>query len=56
MLFGILEEDYNINLSDINPQLGDDEVKEYKKVKTTTILSKDKIFNRENRVATSISS
>lgn len=53
--FGILEEDYNINLSDINPQLGDDEVKEYKKVKTTTILSKDKIFNRENRVATSIS-
>ena len=37
--FGILEEDYNINLSDINPQLGDDEVKEYKKVKTTTLLS-----------------
>ena len=52
--FGILEEDYNINLSDINPELGDDNLKDYKKVKTTTILSKDKIFNRENRVATSI--
>jgi len=52
--FGILEEDYNINLSDINPELGDDKLKDYKKVKTTTILSKDKIFNRENRVATSI--
>jgi two-component system, OmpR family, phosphate regulon sensor histidine kinase PhoR len=52
--FGILEEDYNISLSDINPSLGDDNVKDYKQVKTTTILSKDKIFNRENRVATSI--
>ena len=52
--FGILEEDYNINLSDINPELGDDKLKDYKQVKTTTILSKDKIFNRENRVATSI--
>ncbi len=52
--FGILEEDYNINLSDINPELGNDKLKDYKKVKTTTILSKDKIFNRENRVATSI--
>ena len=52
--FGILEEDYNISLSDINPELGDENVKDYKQVKTTTILSKDKIFNRENRVATSI--
>ena len=52
--FGILEEDYNISLSDINPDLGDENVKDYKQVKTTTILSKDKIFNRENRVATSI--
>ena len=52
--FGILEEDYNISLSDINRNLGDDNVKDYKQVKTTTILSKDKIFNRENRVATSI--
>ncbi len=52
--FGILEEDYNINLSDINPELGNENVMDYKKVKTTTILSKDKIFNRENRVATSI--
>ena len=52
--FGILEEDYNINLSDISPELGNENVKDYKKVKTTTILSKDKIFNRENRVATSI--
>lgn len=52
--FGILEEDYNISLSDINPELMDENVKDYKKVKTTTILSKDKIFNRENRVATSI--
>ena len=52
--FGILEEDYNINLSDINPELSNDKLKDYKQVKTTTILSKDKIFNRENRVATSI--
>lgn len=52
--FGILEEDYNISLSDINPDLRNENVKDYKQVKTTTILSKDKIFNRENRVATSI--
>jgi len=52
--FGILEEDYNISLSDINHNMGDNNVKDYKQVKTTTILSKDKIFNRENRVATSI--
>ena len=52
--FGILEEDYNISLSDINPDLGDQRVKDYKQVKTTTILSKDKIFNRENRIASSI--
>ena len=52
--FGILEEDYNISLSDINPDLGDQGVKDYKQVKTTTILSKDKIFNRENRIASSI--
>ena len=52
--FGILEEDYNISLSDINSELGNDKVKDYKQVKTTTILSKDKIFNRENRVAKSI--
>ncbi len=53
--FGILEEDYNISLSDINPEFGRENLKDYKKVKTTTILSKDKIFNRENRVASSIS-
>lgn len=52
--FGILEEDYNISLSDINSELGNEKVKDYKQVKTTTILSKDKIFNRENRVAKSI--
>ncbi|MBB13171.1 MAG: two-component sensor histidine kinase [Flavobacteriaceae bacterium] len=52
--FGILEEDYNINLSEFNPALLDENIKDYKKVKTTTILSKDKIFNRENRIATSI--
>ena len=52
--FGILEEDYNIRLSDINPDLVNEKVKDYKQVKTTTILSKDKIFNRENRFARSI--
>ena len=52
--FGILEEDYNISLSDINFELGNEKVKDYKQVKTTAILSKDKIFNRENRVAKSI--
>ena len=46
--FGILEEDYKINLSEFNPALLDENIKDYKKVKTTTILSKDKIFNREN--------
>lgn len=52
--FGILEEDYNINLSEANSGFFDDNIKDYKKVKTTTVLSKDKIFNRENRIATSI--
>ena len=52
--FGILEEDYNLNISEFNPALLDENIKDYKKVKTTTILSKDKIFNRENRIATSI--
>ena len=52
--FGILEEDYNLDISEFNPALLDENIKDYKKVKTTTILSKDKIFNRENRIATSI--
>ena len=52
--FGILEEDYNINLSEVSPGIVNENIKDYKKVKTTTILSKEKIFNRENRIATSI--
>ena len=52
--FGILEEDYNISLSEVSPGIVNENIKDYKKVKTTTILSKEKIFNRENRIATSI--
>jgi len=52
--FGILEEDYNINISDISPNFIDENIKDYKKVKSTTILNKDKIFNRENRLNASI--
>ena len=53
--YGILEEDYNINLSEINLNIENEEnVKDLKKVKTTTILNNDQIFNRENRFASSI--
>ena len=53
--YGILEEDYNINLSEINLNIENEEnVKDFKKVKTTTILNNDQIFNRENRFASSI--
>ena len=53
--YGILEEDYNINLSEINLNISNEEnVKDLKNVKTTTILSNDQIFNRENRFASSI--
>jgi len=52
--FGILEEDYNLNLSDLAPVLVDESLNDFKKVKTTTILNKNKIFNRENKIATSI--
>ncbi len=53
--YGILEEDYNINLSEINLNIENEEnVKDLKNVKTTTILNNDQIFNRENKFASSI--
>tara|TARA_Y100001970_G_scaffold192639_1_gene234136 strand:+ start:37789 stop:39324 length:1536 start_codon:yes stop_codon:yes gene_type:complete len=53
--YGILEEDYNINLSEINLNIENEEnIKDLKNVKTTTILNNDQIFNRENRFASSI--
>ena len=42
---GILEEDYNINLSEINLNISNEEnVKDLKNVKTTTILNNDQIL------------
>ena len=38
--FGILEEDYNISLSDINTQLGNEKVKDYKQVKSYCVFIK----------------
>ena len=50
--YGILEENYIIN---IDSKLGEESnVKDYKKVKTTTVLNNDKIFNRENKLSSSI--
>ena len=55
--FGILEEDYNIDGSYFDPVLGQRDsvtnLKDYKSVRTTTIL-KNEVFNRENRLASSI--
>lgn len=55
--FGILEEDYNIDGSYFDPVLGQRDsvtnLKDYKSVRTTTILKKE-VFNRENRLASSI--
>ena len=50
--YGILEENYIIN---IDSKFGEESnVKDYKKVKTTTVLNNDKIFNRENKLSSSI--
>ena len=50
--YGILEENYILN---IDTKLGEElTVKDYKKVKTTTVLNNDKIFNRENKLPSSI--
>ncbi len=55
--FGILEEDYTIKGSYFDPVLGERDsvtnLKDYKGVRTTTIL-KNEVFNRENRLASSI--
>jgi len=50
--YGILEENYILN---VDLKLGEESnVKDYKKVKTTTVLNNDKIFNRENKLPSSI--
>lgn len=54
--FGILEEDYNISGSYFDPVLGQQDttsIKDYKGIRTTTILKND-VFNRENRLTSSI--
>ena len=51
--FGILEEEYNITRSeDLNTEKNRSKIKDYKGVKTTTIL-KD-IFDKENRLSYSV--
>ncbi len=53
--YGILEEDYNVDLSGIDLNIENEEgIKDLKQVKTTTILTNDQIFNRENKFASSI--
>ena len=53
--YGILEEDYNINLpDDLSNKYYEDEVKDYKAVKTT-IVNKNIFDRRENRLNSSIS-
>ena len=53
--YGILEEDYNINLpNNLSNRYGDQELKDYKAVKTT-IVNKNIFDRRENRLNASIS-
>ena len=52
--YGILEEDYNINLHDNLSNRYDDDIKDYKAVKTT-IVNKNIFDRRENRLNASIS-
>ena len=53
--YGILEEDYNINLpNNLSNRYGDEELKDYKAVKTT-IVNKNIFDRRENRLNASIS-
>ena len=52
--YGILEEDYNINLPDNLSNRYDDDIKDYKAVKTT-IVNKNIFDRRENRLNASIS-
>mgnify|MGYP001162537141 CR=1 FL=1 len=53
--YGILEEDYKITPY-LDPKLGDtiETFTDVKKVKNTTIINKNDVFNRENNIATSI--
>ncbi|MGA0430919.1 MAG: sensor histidine kinase [Flavobacteriaceae bacterium] len=52
--YGILQEDYNVNPSYIDPSIGENQtVSDYKKVRTTAIISNE-IFNRENRMVSTI--
>ena len=53
--YGILEEDYNINLpNNLSNRYGDEELRDYKAVKTT-IVNKNIFDRRENRLNASIS-
>ena len=53
--YGILQEDYNIDGSTLDPRFGElANLSDYKNVNTTAIISKD-VFNRENNIITSVS-
>lgn len=53
--FGILEENYNI-IPYLNPKLGDtiSRLTDIKQIKSTTIINKNDVFDRENNIASSI--
>ena len=53
--YGILQEDYNIDGSTLDPRFSDlTNISDYKSINTTAIISND-VFNRENNMITSIS-
>ena len=53
--FGILEEDYNVTPY-LDPKLGDtiSRLTDVKQLKSTTIINKNDVFDRENNIASSI--
>lgn len=53
--YGILQEDYDVDVSSLDPRFGNlANISDYKSVNTTAIISND-IFNRENNMITTVS-
>ena len=53
--YGILQEDYNIDGSNLDPRFSNlTNISDYKSINTTAIISND-VFNRENNMITSVS-
>ena len=53
--YGILQEDYNIDGSNLDPRFSNlTDISDYKSINTTAIISND-VFNRENNMITSVS-